>query len=57
MSGYLDQDTCYEEILQEAPVLQKPFSRDALLRQIRGAFDDEPRPEAVAEATYSYPTV
>jgi two-component system cell cycle sensor histidine kinase/response regulator CckA len=57
MSGYLDQDTCREEILQEATVLQKPFSRDALLRQIRGAFDDEPCPEAAAEATYSYPAV
>jgi signal transduction histidine kinase/ActR/RegA family two-component response regulator len=57
MSGYLDQDTSREEILQEASVLQKPFSRDALLRQIRGAFDDESCPEVVAEATYSYPAV
>jgi signal transduction histidine kinase/ActR/RegA family two-component response regulator len=53
MSGYLDQATCREEILQEAAVLQKPFSRDALLRQIRGAFDDEPYLEQVVEATYS----
>lgn len=57
MSGYLDQDTCREEILQEASVLQKPFSRDGLLRQIRGAFDDELSSEAVAEAAYSYPAV
>jgi CheY-like chemotaxis protein len=55
MSGYLDQDTCHEEILQEATVLQKPFSREALLRQIRGAFDDGPCLDAVAEATYSWP--
>jgi signal transduction histidine kinase/ActR/RegA family two-component response regulator len=57
MSGYLDQDTCREEILQEAIVLQKPFSRDALLRQIRGAFDDEACPEPVAETIYSQPTL
>jgi signal transduction histidine kinase/ActR/RegA family two-component response regulator len=57
MSGYLDQDTSREEILQEASVLQKPFSRDALLRQIRGAFDDEFCPEVVSEATYGYPAV
>jgi CheY-like chemotaxis protein len=38
MSGYLEQDTCSPEILEKALVLQKPFSRDMLLRQIGEAF-------------------
>jgi len=40
MSGYLEQDTCSGEVLQEAIVLQKPFSRDMLIRQIGEAFED-----------------
>jgi YesN/AraC family two-component response regulator len=39
MSGYLEQDTCSWEILEKAMVLQKPFSRDMLIRQIGEAFD------------------
>ena len=39
MSGYLEQDTCSWEILEKAIVLQKPFSRDMLLRQIGEAFE------------------
>lgn len=39
MSGYLEQDTCSWEILEKAFVLQKPFSRDMLLRQIGEAFE------------------
>jgi hypothetical protein len=40
MSGYLEHDTCGREILQKAMVLQKPFSRDMLVRQIAEAFED-----------------
>jgi signal transduction histidine kinase/ActR/RegA family two-component response regulator len=41
MSGYLEKDTCGGEILEKAIVLQKPFSRDTLLRQIGEAFEDQ----------------
>jgi signal transduction histidine kinase/ActR/RegA family two-component response regulator len=41
MSGYLEQDTCGGEILEKAIVLQKPFSRDTLLRQIGEAFEGQ----------------
>jgi signal transduction histidine kinase/ActR/RegA family two-component response regulator len=40
MSGYLDQETCSAEILEQAIVLQKPFSRDALIRCVGEAFVD-----------------
>ena len=52
MSGYLEQDTSGGEILVRENVLQKPFSRDALLRQIRGAFDGKDCPEPVVESTH-----
>jgi len=41
MSGYLEQDTCSGEILEKAIVLMKPFSRDALIRQIGEAFENK----------------
>ncbi len=50
MSGYLEQDTCSGEILEKATVLQKPFSRDALVRQIGEAFEDEACARSMAEA-------
>jgi signal transduction histidine kinase/ActR/RegA family two-component response regulator len=40
MSGYLEQDPCSGEILEKAIVLQKPFSRDSLVREIGDAFED-----------------
>jgi signal transduction histidine kinase/ActR/RegA family two-component response regulator len=46
MSGYLEQDTCSGEILEKAMFLQKPFSRDMLIRQIGEAFEAKVRPEA-----------
>src|SRR5216683_2815804 len=49
MSGYLEQDTCSGEILEKAIVLQKPFSRDTLIRQIGEAFEDKDCTEAMAE--------
>src|SRR4029077_13707708 len=39
MSGYLEKDTCSSEILEKAMVLQKPFSRYMLIRQIGEAFE------------------
>src|SRR5260370_1006217 len=41
MSGYLEQATCSGGILGKAIVLQKPFSRDTLIRQIGEAFEDK----------------
>jgi signal transduction histidine kinase/ActR/RegA family two-component response regulator len=43
MSGYLDQDTCSGKIFAEAMVLQKPFSRDKLIRTIGEAFEEKAR--------------
>jgi two-component system, cell cycle sensor histidine kinase and response regulator CckA len=50
MSGYLEQDTCSREILEKAFVLQKPFSRDTLIRQIGEAFEDKARDRAILES-------
>jgi len=41
MSGYLEQDPCSGEVLEKAIVLQKPFSRDGLVREIGDAFEDK----------------
>ena len=49
MSGYLEQDTCSGEILEKAIVLQKPFSRDTLIRQIGEAFEDKACAQAMPE--------
>jgi CheY-like chemotaxis protein len=49
MSGYLEQDTCSGEILEKGFVLQKPFSRDTLIRQIGEAFESKVRDRAMAE--------
>jgi signal transduction histidine kinase/ActR/RegA family two-component response regulator len=51
LSGYLDQDTCSREILEKAVVLQKPFSRDALIRQINETFEDKSCEQAMPEKT------
>src|ERR1700674_425995 len=51
MSGYLEQDTCSWEILEKAIVLQKPFSRDTLIRQIREALEDKACAQAMPEKT------
>jgi signal transduction histidine kinase/ActR/RegA family two-component response regulator len=49
MSGYLDQDTCSEAMIEKAIFLQKPFSRDSLVRRIGEAFETpacaQPMPE------------
>jgi signal transduction histidine kinase/ActR/RegA family two-component response regulator len=50
MSGYLEQDACKGEILESASILQKPFSRDALIRQIGEAFENEPYTQPMVEA-------
>jgi signal transduction histidine kinase/ActR/RegA family two-component response regulator len=49
MSGYLEQDTCSGEILEKAIVLQKPFSRDTLIRRIGEAFEDQACAQAATE--------
>jgi two-component system cell cycle sensor histidine kinase/response regulator CckA len=49
MSGYLEQDPCSGEILERASVLQKPFSRDTLIRQIGEAFEEKMGDERVLE--------
>jgi signal transduction histidine kinase/ActR/RegA family two-component response regulator len=51
MSGYLEQDACSGEILEKAIVLQKPFSRDTLIRQISEAFEDKVCDQAMLEKT------
>jgi signal transduction histidine kinase/ActR/RegA family two-component response regulator len=49
MSGYLEQDTGSWEILEKAMVLQKPFSRDTLIRQISEAFEGKAGDELLLE--------
>jgi len=49
MSGYLEQDTCGGKIFAEAMVLQKPFSRDKLIRTIGEAFEEKVRGEKKRE--------
>jgi signal transduction histidine kinase/ActR/RegA family two-component response regulator len=51
LSGYLEQDTCSGEILEKATVLQKPFSRDTLIRQIGEAFEEKARAQTMPEKT------
>jgi two-component system cell cycle sensor histidine kinase/response regulator CckA len=53
MSGYLEQDTCSGEILEKAIVLQKPFSRDSLVREIGDAFEDKVCLQPMLEKTRS----
>ena len=49
MSGYLEQDACSGKILERAIVLQKPFSRDTLIREIGEAFEDQACEQAAEE--------
>jgi CheY-like chemotaxis protein len=49
MSGYLEQDPCSGEILEKAIVLQKPFSRDSLVREIGHAFEDKGLAQSLLE--------
>lgn len=51
MSGYLEQDKSSGEILERAMVLQKPFSRDVLIRQIGEAFEGKAGVKTKAEKT------
>jgi signal transduction histidine kinase/ActR/RegA family two-component response regulator len=51
MSGYLEQDACSGKILEKAIVLQKPFSRDSLVREIGDAFEDKGFTQPVLEKT------
>jgi len=51
MSGYLEQDPCSGEILEKAIVLQKPFSRDSLVREIGDAFEDKGFSRPLPETT------
>jgi signal transduction histidine kinase/ActR/RegA family two-component response regulator len=51
MSGYLEQDACSGKILEKAIVLQKPFSRDSLVREISDAFEDKGFTQPVLEKT------
>src|SRR6266850_237569 len=53
MSGYLEQDPCSGEILEKAIVLQKPFSRDSLVREIGDAFEDRACAQPRLEETRS----
>jgi signal transduction histidine kinase/ActR/RegA family two-component response regulator len=47
--GYLEQDKSFGEIIEKAIVLQKPFSRDTLIRQIGEAFEDKDFAQAIPE--------
>jgi two-component system cell cycle sensor histidine kinase/response regulator CckA len=49
MSGYLEQDSWSKEILEKAIVLQKPFSRDMLIRRIGEAFENKACALAIPE--------
>jgi signal transduction histidine kinase/ActR/RegA family two-component response regulator len=53
MSGYLEQDPCSGEILEKAIVLQKPFSRDSLVREIGDALEDRGCARPLLEETRS----
>src|SRR5467141_26138 len=51
MSGYLEQDPCSGEILEKAIVLQKPFSRGSLVREIGDAFEEKGFSRPLLETT------
>jgi signal transduction histidine kinase/ActR/RegA family two-component response regulator len=53
MSGYLEKDTCSADILEKANVLQKPFSREMLVRQVSEAIEAKVRTKVVAEKVVS----
>jgi len=49
MSGYLDYDKGSGEFLEEGYFLQKPFSREALVRKVSEALGDAPQKRPVAQ--------
>jgi nitrogen-specific signal transduction histidine kinase/ActR/RegA family two-component response regulator len=51
MSGYLDQETCSGGMIEKAIFLQKPFSRDSLVRRIGEAFEAKALAQPVPEKT------
>lgn len=51
MSGYLDQETCSGAMIEKAIFLQKPFSRDSLVRRIGEAFEAKTIAQPVPEKT------
>jgi CheY-like chemotaxis protein len=52
MSGYIEQNEDCKQLLEKESYLQKPFSRDMLLRQISDAFTNEPLARALAAAVH-----
>jgi len=51
MSGYLDQETCSGGMIEKAIFLQKPFSRDSLVRRIGEAFEAKTCAQPMPEKT------
>jgi two-component system, cell cycle sensor histidine kinase and response regulator CckA len=49
MSGYLQKDTSSGQILEKENVLQKPFSRDSLIRKIDEAFQRKADGQTISE--------
>jgi YesN/AraC family two-component response regulator len=52
MSGYIEQNEDCKELLEKEFYLQKPFSRDMLLRQVSEAFINEPLAHPLAAAVH-----
>jgi signal transduction histidine kinase/ActR/RegA family two-component response regulator len=52
MSGYIEQNEDCKELLEKEFYLQKPFSRDMLLRQVSEAFTNEPLPHSSAATVH-----
>ncbi len=52
MSGYIEQNEDCKELLEKEFYLQKPFSRDTLLRQVSDAFTNEPLAHPLAAAVH-----
>jgi signal transduction histidine kinase len=49
MSGYLEKDDCNGQILEKENVLQKPFSRDSLIRKVGEAFQNRVGEQTIPE--------
>jgi two-component system cell cycle sensor histidine kinase/response regulator CckA len=50
MSGYIEQKEDYRELLEKGFYLQKPFSRETLLRQLSAASANKPLASPAAAA-------
>ena len=48
MTGYLEQSAPYDDFLQDAFFLQKPFSRESVVSQVGESLKDSPLPKPVS---------